>query len=576
MRAFLPAPLLVLSLLALPPLLASPVRAQSGPAVAELRPAASGAAYAEWKALSERYKGEVARGAGEEILRPLKERLDALAAHIGAGETAFTDPMDARSAAAQAPDEAAPELAAGIRAALNRGTGLGEQLDALLTLFNGNEPAARSWLAAALPAPAERTTALAALQVVGARREIAAFVGGYGAKVDAARDAYRSQSWLNPFAKVARGFTLLREKFTRGKVKASYRAFFNPKENGPYVAYGAEILNEIRHAIPGWNALFHETHLDAFSVPCAPAAGPVDELVFYAIPSPHGMDWESPIRLGIISGGFNQITFKEGDKKHLIGHNFMSLNRADGRRQLKGMTTVDSVEEVEVVTKHGYGFGALFTDLRGKFDDPAKIEHELDYRYGKGLVTRIRFLISPATAERMQRYMEEYAERKCHEHYGGANRPRYGEGGGCSPFATSFLEVGGLMTEEFEREWIIRLRIPLEVCGGPAFGKRVNPFRALSIKRWAHEHEPHALAVFWDPTLMYRHIENEWKREFREPTGKWMIEKERGALCLVKDCRDLPTPDEPIWLTGANPYLQHGYRYGPDPWAWKTDGTPAE
>ncbi len=175
----------------------------------------------------------------------------------------------------------------------------------------------------------------------------------------------------------------------------------------------------------------------------------------------------------------------------------------------------------------------------------------------------------------MQRYLDEFTERRCFEHYGGANRSRYGEGGGCSPFATSFLDVGGLFAPEFKAAWRITLRIPPEACGGPAFGRRVNPFKALSLKRWAREDEPHVPIEMWDPTLMFRYVDTVWRREFREPSGEWMLEKDRAALCLVKDCRDVPTPAEPIWLEGPNPYRQHGYRFGHDPWAWNVDGTPA-
>ncbi len=352
---------------------------------------ASPALLAEYRALFDRYQSAVSAQADERTLRPMKERLDALATALGLapGEEPAASPADLADAASLVRD---------LAAALEAKRPSGDKLDALLTLCNGDFDLARGVAESALPASPARTRLLSALQTAAVRREIAGFVSTYDRAVDAARAAYRDRSWLDPIAKLSHAFALWRANFARGKVKASYKAFFNPKENAPYVAYVAEILNELRHAVPYWNRVFHETHLDGFSVPCAIGRGPVDELVFYAIPSPHGMDWESPVRLGLVSGAFNQVTFKEGEKKHLIGHNFISLNRADGRRQLRGMTTTSQTEETDMVLKHGYGYGVLFTDLQGKFDDPAVIQAELDYRYSKGLVTRIRFLLSRETA----------------------------------------------------------------------------------------------------------------------------------------------------------------------------------
>ena len=72
----------------------------------------------------------------------------------------------------------------------------------------------------------------------------------------------------------------------------------------------------------------------------------------------------------------------------------------------------------------------------------------------------------------------------------------------------------------------------------------------------------------WDPTLMFRWMVNEWKKEFSAPTGKYILEKNKKTMSLVLDCRDIESSDDQIWLSGPNPYRQHGLRYGPDPYAY--------
>lgn len=533
--------------------------------------AADGQLHEAYRAAYQRYQQAVARMADEETLASLRNELEQLQDALG---------MNGECTAEVSATGDRNSLIEKLSDAVSRGDGADAdaRAAALLAQFAGDLAACRAAVEQALPASPQRHNLLCILQTVSVRQAVTAFVGTYDRRVEEARQEYRKRSWWNPIGKLAAAWKLRKEKFARGKAHFTYRTLFNPKENQPYVSYGSEILNEIGHVIPYYRKVFHETKLDTLSVLWHSEDGePVDELVFYTIPSPHGMDWTSPFRLGLISGAFNQITFKEGDKKHLIGHNFISLNRRDGRRQLRGMTTTSQEEETDLVLKHGYGLGILFADLMGKFDDPEHIQAELDYRYEKGLVSRIRFLLSPSTAERLQRFLDEYTARGCQEHYGGANRARYGEGGGCSPFATAFLDLAGLWTDEYARAWVIDLNLPLEHCGGPAFGRRVNAFKTLAtIKRWARDDEPHAKISMIDPTLMFRWIENTWKKEFRQASGEWMLEKDRGSLCLVKDCRNVPTPTDPIWREpdGDNPWRQHGYRYGKDPWAFDLNGNP--
>ncbi len=401
------------------------------------------------------------------------------------------------------------------------------------------------------------------LLVARVRQRLLDRVRDFGYNVDCQRVKYQAISWLNPFRKIPALFRLWRDEIIFSKGKKAFDELQTPEKRNSYVNYGKEILSELAHLVPGFLDLYKESSLHHTSVPLKPVTEGA-ELFVYTIPCPHGTDWSSPRSL-LKSGIFNQVSIKD-PKKHAIGHMFIRL-RIPGRPDvITGMTTLSQTEEKDLVLKHGYCLGVLTADLVGKFDDSKKLEDELVQRFPSGLVSYVRFLLHPDTGKRLQEYFQEYSDRKCFEHYGGVNRPRYGEGGGCSAFAVSFIEAAGLMDEEFLKNWYVEVRAPMASLGGPVFGKRVAASKILGLSRWARENEPHVLLPMWDPTLAYRWIVDTWKRELKNPSGMYLLEKTDRTLAIVVDARHIPPPGEPVWLEGENPYRQHGLRFGPDPY----------
>jgi len=285
------------------------------------------------------------------------------------------------------------------------------------------------------------------------------------------------------------------------------------------------------------------------AAPAAPGpyTGP-DQLTLYAIPAPRRMRWSSPRALAF-RAITNQAAFWHRDSKRSIGHAFVRLqSSATGRDQMVGMTSRVYSEDRDLILEDGYGMGVLGADMMGRLETDEELRAGWEERARTGLIASLRFQVSPEAMARMEQFLEEFLAQGLDDHYGGANRPRYREGGGCSAFAMAFLELAGLVGPEHEA-WRVFFNVPEALYGGPLTGNTVTLKQVvLDGGRWASEDEPHVKMMLWDPTLMFRWIEDTWRAETREPTGAWGLEKHHMAKGLVRDVRSVPIPDEPLWL----------------------------
>ncbi len=236
-----------------------------------------------------------------------------------------------------------------------------------------------------------------------------------------------------------------------------------------------------------------------------------------------------------------------------MGHMFVHLRTA-GNPQGKwsGMSDADPREMLSLVKDHGYGLGVLAADVAGRLHGGERTEAVVRRKLERGGIAFMRFLVSEATGRRLEEYMTGYEARGAGAHYGGANRPRHGEGGGCGSYAVSFLEVAGLLSSELDQAWGVVERIPADMFGGPGTGRFVSAWSLLewvSLGRdWARNDEPGVMLQMWDPSQAYRWILDQHRSERAEPTGKWFPE-DRGlsGKGLAVDARHEPTPEDSIW-----------------------------
>lgn len=283
-------------------------------------------------------------------------------------------------------------------------------------------------------------------------------------------------------------------------------------------------------------------------------------ITLYIYPSPYGIRWDSPRAL-VASTLQNQVSYarsRQSGDKHSIGHVNIELRcpLEDGSIETiwAGVSSADSSEERELLLEQGYGLGVLFHTFRGKLLQGPDFVPALQKRFERGNIAFLTFAVSEAACARMRRYFQEYVSRLDFKKYGLPNRPRHGEGAGCTAFATSFLEIGGLFPSELSRAWSRLIRVPSRWIGGPSSGQSVSLLRLLfapNTGRWAQAHEPHQTVFFWDPDLMFDWVQKTYdaasspkanilpfqfeQRSYQKARGLWV------------DARTWPVPYESIW-----------------------------
>jgi hypothetical protein len=287
-----------------------------------------------------------------------------------------------------------------------------------------------------------------------------------------------------------------------------------------------------------------------------PAQAFAGTLTVYAIPSPRGIDWSTPKTL-TWSAARNNMS----PGTHKIGHANIHLRcaTADGDDRdyeiLTGMTTGEDDPTMRLLKQEGYGLGILFATVPGRLESTAEVSTDLHHRFETGNVNFLQFAINPTTCARLADYATEYQARGYDQAYGLPNRPRHGEGAGCTAFAASFLELAGLHSNHLRSRWNKTRLAPAFLTGGPLTGHFVplmallRPLRPL---RWARPDEPHYAVNFYDPDALVRHIESSWNAG-RNPLGDdtaagnpdfTMMGIAKG---FVFDATAVRTPNDPVW-----------------------------
>lgn len=283
-------------------------------------------------------------------------------------------------------------------------------------------------------------------------------------------------------------------------------------------------------------------------------------LTIYAFPPSAHLDWSSPLKLAYGAGIRGRLSFEHGKSKHTIGHCFIELNGSDGFRALTGSTTApDAPSDSDYITKRGYGLGVLFAPMKGALDNSNKLDRELKMRYKTGKVFFMKLKISQKAFDRMKNYLEEYHKRGYDKIYNGMNKPREGSGAGCSAFAMSFLELGGMLDPVFKKEWIRRVNLPNELVGGPMTGNKVSLSKMIFNAHWAKENEPHIKLELYDPQLMFEwlqklvekakfaRVHNQRSKDFSLLKRNFKFIRRGKAIGLYIDATDIPVPTESIW-----------------------------
>jgi hypothetical protein len=292
----------------------------------------------------------------------------------------------------------------------------------------------------------------------------------------------------------------------------------------------------------------------------------LNELTIYFIPSKAEYDWSSPHTLyRSYFKNYLRNMFKKDC--YSLGHAFLELRSplVPGTL-LAGIRSASKEEKADYVMKEHYGLAILGMDLQGRLESPEDLETVKEKYSKKGKLAFLRLIITEDQAALMIDFYKEFKVRidsmgspaRC---YGGAFWPRYyGEGSGCSAFVVSFLDVPGILREEYE-EWKVDVNIPMNLIGGP-----YNKFNEVEIKEikksksWddglsvAHaDYEPFQI---YDPTLMYDWVIKLYDQREQLPEMAVSPVSYNKSKGVEIDARGFPIPEnESVFLHRTEPSI---------------------
>jgi hypothetical protein len=222
-------------------------------------------------------------------------------------------------------------------------------------------------------------------------------------------------------------------------------------------------------------------------------------LTIFVIPSRVEYDWQSPRTLyKSFYKNYTRSIFRE--EPYLLGHAFIDLitPNPDGRI-FTGMKAASRDEQKVLVMEKDYGLSILGADLSGQLETSIDLENRIKEYSRHGRLAFMTILINDEAAHRMVEFFNLFISegdslQGPDHHYGGAYWPRYyGEGAGCSAFVMSFLDLGGLLEDEYPH-WRVEINIPGDLIGGPynegksAITGRMEKQQAMKLSRFMIRH----------------------------------------------------------------------------------------
>jgi len=265
------------------------------------------------------------------------------------------------------------------------------------------------------------------------------------------------------------------------------------------------------------------------------------------------IDWTSPRSL-------TNSTLTGGTKPYGLGHVNIRVQCGD-KQAYTGIYNRYKNETTAALLRQDQGFGVLFNLFEGLLQKDKSVIERFEKLGKTGRTSFVTFKVSPEACQRAMTYHEEYwqihnerqavprLKKQPVEHtqkvfYGFPAISRYGEGGGCSGFGISFLEVAGIKEQWMVDLWTSTYLAPEATVGKPMTDKDV-PISYMvfsSPKRWATEDEPHFKLFFWDPDKMHDDT------LARVASEKYETGVLHGAKGIIIDRTNVPVPDEPIFL----------------------------
>ncbi len=265
-------------------------------------------------------------------------------------------------------------------------------------------------------------------------------------------------------------------------------------------------------------------------------------LTLFFIPSPYAIDWSGPQNLLK-----SQIKNQFSGQARKLGHVNVHLSCQKEMDDLTGMASSNLNSKTQLIL-HGAGMGILWHSFEGKVEDKAELIQELPHYISEKRLSMLKVKISQTNCQKLKKYLKEYRENNVGRNYGLYNRPRYGEGAGCSAFGASFLDIAQILGDE-SKMWMSEILVPEKLLGPPIRDRYVGLWEVYSTLNWAKPEEPHEKIVFWEPDKMHQWLINTREAIQKNPSGaKFQIKDIAGTPGLYIDLSMIEAHDTPIWI----------------------------
>jgi len=272
-------------------------------------------------------------------------------------------------------------------------------------------------------------------------------------------------------------------------------------------------------------------------------------LTLFNTPSPLVLDWTTPTSLAK-DAAKNYLAAKILPfiyHRRYIGHVNVELI-CEEKRLFTGMTAIKMNALKELW--NGRGFGILYHSFEGKLEDESTW-NEIQTLLDRKISNFVQFDISQKTCQKLTTYFQEYKKYNIEDHYGLVHRPLYGEGAGCSAFAISFLEVAGLMKEEYKDKWSNIVNVPLIYSGAPLTKKKISLFSLFTQNiSWAKEPEGLKTLLYWSPDLIHQWVNNKVK-SYHENKNLYSLKKIKNSKGIVINATHIEST-HPTWKEQFN------------------------
>ena len=107
----------------------------------------------------------------------------------------------------------------------------------------------------------------------------------------------------------------------------------------------------------------------------------------------------------------------------------------------------------------------------------------------------------------MLKHYRDFVEGGVYKRFTLTSYPLHGDGAGCTSLAVSFLDVGGILTQEMIQAWKVSINAPKRFFGDPQAGRRVPVWKlvayCLTHCRWPDT--DYQTVQFYDTLRMYNY-----------------------------------------------------------------------